>query len=76
MTSKKIWRDDTKIILYSTGCPKCKVLISKLNSRGIEYETVSNVETIFKEGITTVPVLEIDNIKMDFKEAIDWVNER
>ena len=27
-------------------------------------------------GITTVPVLEIDEKLLDFKKAVDWVNER
>lgn len=62
--------------LYSTGCPKCRVLISKLDSKEIEYEIISDVDTISNEGITTVPVLEIDNIKMDFKKAVDWINAK
>lgn len=62
--------------MYSTGCPKCKVLQSKLESKKISYVVVSDVSSIIAKGITTVPVLEIDGRLLDFKKAVDWVNER
>ena len=64
------------VIMYSTGCPKCKVLQSKLESKKISYVVVSDVSSIIAKGITTVPVLEIDGRLLDFKKAVDWVNER
>ena len=64
------------VIMYSTGCPKCNVLKSKLDSKSIPYMVVSDVSSIVAKGITTVPVLEIDGRLLDFKEAVDWVNER
>ena len=63
-----------KIVLYSTGCPKCKVLKSKLDSKGIEYTENSSVEEMTKLGIAQVPVLSVDGDLMDFKEAVSWVN--
>lgn len=65
-----------KIIFYSTGCPRCKVLKKKLDDKHIEYQTVSDIDAISNEGITTVPVLEVDNVKMDFKTAVDWINTK
>ena len=65
-----------QVILYSTGCPKCKVLITKLDSKNINYNVVSDINVIVSKGINTVPVLEVDNNLMDFKTAIDWVNAR
>ena len=62
--------------MYSTGCPKCNVLKSKLDSKSIPYFVVSDVPSIIAKGITTVPVLEIDGRLLDFKKAVDWVNER
>ena len=64
------------VIMYSTGCPKCNVLKSKLDSKSIPYVVVSGVSSIIAKGITTVPVLEIDGRLLDFKKAVDWVNER
>ena len=65
-----------QIILYSTGCPKCKVLVAKLNAKNIKYNTVSDVGIIISKGISTVPVLEVNGKIMDFKTAVEWINER
>ena len=62
--------------LYSTGCPKCKVLKTKLDSKNINYNIISDVDIIASKGINTVPVLEVNGDMMDFKTAVNWVNER
>lgn len=67
---------DSLVILYSTGCPRCNVLIQKLNSKNIEYDVVNDVDIMTEKGISTVPVLEVDGQLLQFKEAIDWVNGR
>lgn len=64
------------ITLYSTGCPRCNVLVQKLNNKGIEYDVVNDVDVMTEKGIETVPVLEVDGQMMQFKKAIDWVNGR
>lgn len=64
------------IKLYSTGCPKCKVLSQKLKDKNIDYELCADMNKILDLGFTTVPVLEVDNKMMDFKTAVDWVNKR
>lgn len=63
------------IILYSTGCPKCKVLKSKLEDKGIEFVENNSVEEMTELGITQVPVLSICGALLDFKKAVTWVNE-
>lgn len=62
------------VILYSTGCPKCKVLKSKLDSKGIKYEIVSDVDEMLRLGMTTVPCLGVDGKIMSFKESVDYIN--
>lgn len=62
------------IVLYSTGCPKCNVLKSKLNAKGIEYTENNSVAEMTELGIAQVPVLSVDGNLMDFKEAVSWVN--
>lgn len=64
------------VTLYSTGCPRCNVLVQKLDSKGIEYDVVNDVDIMTEKGIETVPVLEVDGRLMQFKEATDWVNGR
>ena len=65
-----------KTVLYSTGCPKCKVLKSKLAAKGILFTEVNDVEEMLNLGIDTVPVLFHNNRRMEFKEAIEWVNSQ
>lgn len=63
-------------ILYSTGCPKCKVLAAKLDEVNVEYEIFSDVDKMIEIGIEEVPMLGIDNKLLGFKEAVEWINER
>lgn len=62
------------VILYSTGCPRCKILKSKLDKKGITYSVVDDVDKMLNMGMTVVPVLEVDGVRMSFKEAINWIN--
>lgn len=64
------------IVLYSTNCPKCKVLEAKLKQSNIEYEEINDVNLMVNKGFTTVPVLEVDGVIYNFKEAIKWIGER
>ena len=63
-------------ILYSTGCPKCEVLKKKLAEKGVQYTENNSVDEMLKLGIAAVPVLNVDNRILDFKEAVDWVNKQ
>lgn len=65
-----------EIILYSTGCPKCKILKNKLDNKNIEYMEVNNVDVMLGLKIDAVPVLFCGDKRMEFKEAIEWVNKQ
>lgn len=62
------------IIMYSTNCPRCKVLETKLKQKNIQYRIVDNVERMLELGIKEAPQLKVDGVMMDFGEAIKWVN--
>ena len=62
------------ITLFSTNCPKCKVLTMKLDKKGINYTKVEDVNTMLAKGIKTAPYLEVDNELMDFTQAVAWIN--
>ena len=64
------------VILYSTGCPKCSVLEKKLSSTGIEYEIVNDADLMIAKGFTSIPMLEVDGKALDFKKALEWVNNK
>ena len=63
-----------KIVLFSTKCPRCNVLEKKLQQKNISYKEVNDVEIMEEKGYLSVPVLEVDGVSMNFKEASDWVN--
>lgn len=60
--------------LYSTGCPKCKVLKSKLDSKQIEYTIIEDIEVMKNKGFNSLPVLEVDGTMYEFREAVNYVN--
>lgn len=63
------------ITLYSTGCPRCKVLESALEANNIIYEKVTDEDTIINKGFLSVPILEVDGNAMSFPEAFNYVKE-
>jgi glutaredoxin len=66
--------DMEKIVLWSTHCPRCKVLETKLKQKNIEYEEINDVEQMKARGFTEVPKLEVNGVVYDFKGAVDWIN--
>jgi len=63
-----------KIVLYTTGCPKCKVLEKKLRLKNIQYSIVTDEEEIRNTGFLSLPLLSVDDKIMPFTEAVGWVN--
>lgn len=64
------------IILYTTGCPRCHVLETKLKQKNVEYAECNDVEEMEKKGISSVPCLDVEGDLMDFGSAVKWVNEQ
>ena len=64
------------IMLHSTHCPKCKVLELKLKQKNIVFDENNNVDLMVEKGFKTAPVLEVDGITYDFKEAVKWIGEQ
>ena len=62
--------------IYSTGCPRCKVLKTKMEQKGIEYNECQDVDKMRAMGIRSVPVLAVDDRLLTFEDAIKFINER
>jgi len=60
--------------LYSTGCPKCKVLETKLKMKNIDYEISNDIDLLVRNGIMSAPVLEVDGEFLLFADANKYVN--
>ena len=65
-----------KIVLYTTHCPKCNILKAKLNEKNIQYVESEDVITLSLFGFKTVPILEVEGQFLEFKAAVDWVNQQ
>lgn len=77
-----------KVILYSTHCPRCKVLETKLKQKNIVYEECNDVEVMKAKGFKMAPQLEVEEkieigeaagvqiTTMDFKAALKWIGEQ
>lgn len=64
------------VVLYSTGCSKCKVLEKKLNADGIDYSISDDISALVEKGFQSVPVLDVDGDFLDFKDAVNWIKNR
>ena len=64
-----------EVVFYSTHCPKCRVIESKLKTAGIEYIENDNVDEMIELGFRSAPLLKVDGKVMDFMAANKWINE-
>lgn len=62
--------------MYSTGCPKCNVLKMKLAAKGIQFDENNSVDEMLAAGMTQAPMLVVNGEKMDFINAVSWVDEQ
>ena len=65
------------IKLYTTHCPRCKVLETKMSKKSINYEEIDSMDIMTEKGFKSVPVLELeDGTILDFAKANSWINEQ
>lgn len=61
------------VILYSTGCPKCRILETKLSEKNIEYKKNTDIEEMKKLGFVSAPILVVDDKTLNYGDAIRWI---
>ena len=64
------------VVLYSTHCPRCKVLEAKLKQKSIAYEEINDMDVMQSKGFLSVPKLEVDGVVYEFKDAVKWIGEQ
>lgn len=69
-------KENKKVILFTTHCPKCNVIVKKLNNAGIQYETNEDIEEMRKRGYTSAPMLDVDGISYDFSQILKLLKEK
>ena len=63
------------MVLYTTGCPKCRILEKKLSDRGIGFEKCDDREVMSNLGMVSLPMLRLDDGRMlGYFEAVKYVN--
>lgn len=65
-----------EVILFTTHCPKCKVLEAKLKQKNIVYEECDDMQKMKSFGIASAPILKVGEDVFDFNHAIQWINKR
>ena len=66
----------TNVILYSTGCPNCKLLKKKLEQKGIAFTENTDKKQMISMNFVKVPVLEVNGERMDFSKANQWIHNQ
>lgn len=71
-----------RIVLYSTNCPKCKVITKKLEQKGIDFTEIdcradtTYIEMLSGKGFKGMPVLQVGDEYFDFMQANRWIGEQ
>ena len=63
------------VVLYTNHCPCCKVLEDRLKAAGIRYRVVDDVRLMLEMGLTSAPMLETDEMMMNYPAALKWLEE-
>lgn len=64
-----------KLILYSTNCPKCRMLEAALKNKKASYEKCEDVQTMINMGLMEAPALMVDGNILSYSDAMKYVME-
>ena len=66
------------IVLYTIGCKNCDILEKKLKAKNIKFLRVSDEDTLIAKGFggSAFPILEVGDVTMNYKTAIQWINNQ
>lgn len=59
--------------LYTTNCPKCKILEQLLQEKGFTYEKILDEDLMISKGFMSAPILEDGDKTMTFPEAMKYL---
>lgn len=65
----------SKLVMYTTHCPKCMILEKKLKAKGLVYDTCEDVGIMTDMGIQFTPMLAVDDKLLSFNEAVQYINK-
>ena len=63
-----------KVILFTQeSCNKCDLLKAQLVKKKIDFEEVTDVNTMIFLGLTKTPALKVGDELLDYNKAVEWV---
>ena len=62
------------IKLYTNHCRKCEILTSKLMEKNVSFDIEDNEEALVSLGLDFMPVLEVDGKRLNYLDAVSYVN--
>ena len=63
-----------EITMYSTGCPNCKRLESRLKAANLTYNICNDLNKLKELNFSNIPMLDIDGTLFGYRPAINWIN--
>ena len=63
------------VTLYTTHCPKCKILTKKLEMAGAPFTQCEDIQEMMRMGFKSAPILKVDDQIYLFKEACLWADD-
>lgn len=63
-----------KILLYSTGCPKCRILEKKMHDKQLTFGICSSIDDMQQLGIASLPMLKVDDKLLNYFDAVQYIN--
>jgi glutaredoxin len=68
--------NDSIIVYSSPTCPKCRMLKQQLTEAGIFFTVCEDVEIALSKGISTLPMLEVNQELMNLSDALKWIRSK
>lgn len=62
------------IKLYTNHCRKCEILTAKLKEKNIIFDIEDNEDVLLSLGFDFMPVLEVNGDRLEYGDAIKYVN--
>lgn len=66
---------ESRIILYSTDCTRCKIIKHILDAHDVPYTEITDKQVMINKDFDSVPVMEVDGKIMDYSGILTWLQD-
>ena len=61
------------VLYHQHGCGMCRAIEMMLNKKGIEYESVTDIDEMMRRGVTSTPTMDVDGERFVKAQCRDWI---